>query len=41
MLVGKMRDSGGIAEWFQTVIHVRYKSQTPIAIELVSVHALK
>jgi DNA-binding winged helix-turn-helix (wHTH) protein len=40
-LVRQMHNRGGIPEWFQLVIHVRYKSKTPIAMELVAMHALK
>jgi hypothetical protein len=40
-LVRQMHERGGIPQWFQVVIHVRFKSKTPIAIELVTMHALK
>jgi len=39
--VRRMREKGGIPPWFQAVIRARYKSQTPIAIEMVAFHPLK
>ncbi len=36
-----MRDHGGAPPAFQAVIHARFKSQTPIAIERVAFHELK
>jgi hypothetical protein len=39
--VHRMRERGGIPQWFQAVIRARYRSQTPIAIELVAIHELK
>ena len=39
--VRRMREMGGIPQRFQAVIRARYKSQTPIAIEMVAFHPLK
>ncbi len=40
-LVRQMHEHGGVPQWFQLVVHVRFKSKTPIAIDLVAIHALK
>jgi hypothetical protein len=40
-LIKKMHERGGIPKWFQIVIRVRFRSNTPIAIELASIHALQ
>ena len=39
--VRQMHVRGGIPKSFQAVIHVRFKSRTPIAIDLVTIHTLK
>jgi hypothetical protein len=39
--VRQMHSRGGIPQRFQMVIHARYKSKTPISIELVAIHPLK
>ena len=39
--VRRMREKGGIPQWFQAVVRARYKSQTPIAIEMVAFHPLQ
>lgn len=40
-LIHQTRATGGLPKWFQLVLHVRYKSQTPIAMDLVAIRALK
>lgn len=40
-LIRKLHAGGAVPKWFQLVIHVRYKSQTPIAMEPTALHALK
>jgi hypothetical protein len=39
--VRQMHARGGIPKWFQIVIHVRFKSRTPIAIDVVAIHTLE
>jgi hypothetical protein len=39
-LVRQMHRHGDVPQWFQLVVHVRYKSHTPIAIEPVALHAI-
>lgn len=39
--VRRMHEKGLIPWWFQVVIRARFKSQTPIAIEMAAFHALK
>jgi hypothetical protein len=41
ILVRQMRERGGVPKWFQLVVHVRFKSKTPIAMDVVAIHALK
>jgi hypothetical protein len=40
-LVKQLHRHGDMPPWFQLVIHVRYKSNTPIAIEPVALHAIQ
>jgi hypothetical protein len=37
----RMHEKGGMPRWFQVVIRARFKSQTPIAIEMAAFHPLK
>jgi hypothetical protein len=38
--VKQLHGHGDLPQWFQLVVHVRYKSNTPIAIEPVALHAI-
>jgi hypothetical protein len=40
-LVHQMHRQGDAPQWFQLVVHVRYKSHTPIAIDPVALHAIQ
>ncbi len=39
-LIKKIHEKGDVPQYFQLVLHVRYKSHTPIAIEPVAFHAI-